>query len=103
MTDNFNLATRRGFSCYKRRGVFDAYKQYVENAVTLWINDGCICLGFCLCQGKVSEKFREKLETETNYSQEELDRIIEIASSHSDDNDIDSLYEFVDNISENLQ
>lgn len=81
----------------------EKYKQYVENAVTLWINDGCSCLGFFLCQGKVSEKFREKLETETNYSQEELDRIIEIASAHPDDNDIDRLYEFVDAVTENLQ
>lgn len=51
----------------------------------------------------MSGKFREKLETETNYSQEELDRIVEIASTHPDDNDIDRLYEFVDAVTENMQ
>ncbi|MGN0621337.1 MAG: flavodoxin family protein [Porcipelethomonas sp.] len=81
----------------------DRYKQYIENAVSPWINDGCSCLGFFLCQGNASEKFREKLEAETNYSQEELDRIMGISSAHPDDNDIDRLYEFVDAVTENLQ
>ena len=74
----------------------DKYKQYIENAVSPWINDGCSCLGFFLCQGKASEKFRKKLEIETGYSSDELNKVMEMGSGHPDDNDIDKLYEFVD-------
>ena len=77
----------------------EKYKQYVENAVRPWINDDCEYLGFFLCQGKASEKFREKLEAETGYSSEELDRIMELASAHPDDSDIDALCDFVESVS----
>lgn len=76
----------------------EKYKQYIENAVSPWINDDCDHLGFFLCQGKASEKFRDKLETETGYSSDELDRIMELASAHPDDKDIDRLFEFVDHV-----
>lgn len=78
----------------------EKYKQYIENAVSPWINDDCSYLGFFMCQGKASEKFREKLEIETGYSTEELDRIIETSEAHPDDNDIDRLCEFVDSVAE---
>ena len=76
----------------------DKYKQYIENIIRPWINDDCRCLGFYLCQGKASEKFREWLEAETNYSSDELDRIVEMASEHPNDDDIDKLYGFVDSV-----
>lgn len=76
----------------------DKYKQYIENAVRPWINDECGYLGLFLCQGKASEKFRGQLEKETGCGQEELDKIMEAASSHPDENDIDRLYEFVDSV-----
>ena len=78
----------------------EKYKQYIENAVRSWINDDCSYLGFFLCQGKATEKFREKLEIETGYSSDQLDRIMELAESHPDDNDIDRLCEFVDSVAE---
>ena len=68
--------------------------------VSPWINDDCSYLGFFMCQGKASEKFREKLEVETGYSTEELDRIIKTSEAHPDDNDIDRLCEFVDSVAE---
>ncbi len=77
----------------------EKYKQYIENAVLPWINDDCDYLGLFLCQGKISEKFREKLGLETGYSPEELDKITEMASSHPDDSDIDRLCEFADSVS----
>ena len=76
----------------------DKYKHYIENTVSPWINDGCRCLGFYMCQGQASEKFREKLEIETGYSSDELDKIMETSSGHPDDNDIDELYDFVDRV-----
>ena len=78
----------------------EKYKQYVENAVSPWINDDCSYLGFFLCQGKASDEFREKLEIETGYSADQLDRIMESASNHPDDEDIDRLCEFVDSVAE---
>lgn len=78
----------------------DKYKQYIENSVRPWINDNCDYLGFFICQGKASEKFREKLEAETGYSSEELDKIMELAASHPDDGDIDRLCEFVESVAE---
>ena len=72
----------------------DKYKQYVENSVLPWINDDCSYLGIFLCQGKSTEKFREKLEIKTGYSSDEIDRIMEMASNHPDDNDIKHLCEF---------
>ena len=80
--------------------VNEKYKQYVENAVSPWINDDCSYLGFFLCQGKASDEFREKLEIETGYSADQLDRIMESASNHPDDEDIDRLCEFVDSVAE---
>lgn len=76
----------------------DKYKQYIENAIKPWLNDESEYLGFFLCQGKISEKYREKLASETNYSSDELDKIAELASNHPDDNDIDSLCEFVESV-----
>ena len=38
--------------------------------------------------------FREKLEIKTGYSSDEIDRIMEMASNHPDDNDIKHLCEF---------
>lgn len=74
----------------------EKYKQYIENAVSPWINDETDYRGLYLCQGKASEKFREILETKTNYSSEELDRIM--ISEHPNDDDINRLYEFVDSV-----
>ena len=76
----------------------EKYTKYIENAVSPWINDGCEYLGFFLCQGKASERFREKLKAETGYSQDELDSIMQMAAGHPNDDDIDRLCEFVESV-----
>ena len=78
--------------------VNDKYKQYIENAVSPWINDSSKYCGLFLCQGRISEEYRGKLENETNYSSDEIDKIVEMSSSHPDEKDIDRLYEFVDTV-----
>lgn len=76
------------------------YMKYIENAVSPWINDETDYKGLFLCQGKGSEKFREILEVQTGYQPEEINRIMEMAAEHPDDDDIDKLYEFVDSMLE---
>ncbi|MGN1105299.1 MAG: flavodoxin family protein [Huintestinicola sp.] len=78
----------------------DKYKQYIENAVSPWINDETDYKGLYLCQGKASGKFRKILEVQTGYPTEDIDRIMETAAEHPDDNDISKLYEFVDSMIE---
>lgn len=78
--------------------VNDKYKQYIENVISPWINDSSKYCGLFLCQGKISEEYRGKLESETNYSFDEIDKIVEMSSSHPDEKDIDRLYEFVDTV-----
>lgn len=74
----------------------DKYKQYIENAVSPWINDETDYKGLYLCQGKASGKFRAILEVQTGYPTEDIDRIMETAAEHPDDDDIGKLYDFVD-------
>ncbi|MGN1338867.1 MAG: flavodoxin family protein [Oscillospiraceae bacterium] len=78
--------------------VNEKYKRYVENAVLPWVNDNCTMLGFFLCQGRASGKFREKLAAGMDIPPEELDRIMEMSAAHPDDKDIDDLYGFVDKV-----
>ena len=78
--------------------VNEKYKKYIENSVLPWINDESGYQGLFLCQGKATEKFREMLETKTDNSAEELDKIMEMAAKHPNDDDINDLYDFVDRV-----